>query len=203
MQNSKLPIGVSFGRIASAQLWERQPIYVHQMIADATEKHDRNRLTRAIDKVLATSDLEQAWNAFFPALSVFVLGGPQQTPVALTAGVIERGNSWLLRTYTIPSIVKELIGEEVSSDLRYESIAPISLTSFHLLFPWLTYRCTAQVTIHGESEFLTYNYWVLSESSLKIRRETVQHREKVLITTKDLVLPNSSVEIRWQLKNNK
>jgi hypothetical protein len=81
----------------------------------------------------------------------------------------------------------------------YESLVPLSLSFIHVMFPWLTYHCTARVTIHGELKFLTSKRWVLGASDLEVISNPPQHHKgEILIRTQGLVLPDSSVEIRWQ-----
>jgi pimeloyl-ACP methyl ester carboxylesterase len=200
LQGRELLVGVSFGRIARERVWESRPIYVHQMIADLTGEDDRNRLARAVDEILAQRSPGDAWFVFFPTLLVSVSRGPKHHEFPLDAGKVHQIGTSLLKTYMLPPEAMETLGEEVTLHIRYESVVPQSLTSFNVMFPWLTHRCMVRVTIHGELEFLIVNRWLSRGQDVKDQSEIMQHKGEVLIKADDLVLPGSSAEIRWQRK---
>lgn len=197
LQSRELLVGFSFGRIASKQVWEKQPIYVHQVIADMAREDDRNRLAKKADEILSQLAPVDAWPVFFPALSVAILTEPDRRAILPCAGQVKRIGRSLLKTYALPSEAMDLLGEEATLEVRYESVVPRSLESFHVAFPWLTHRCDVRVTIHGKLESLKVNNWLTGGQDVKEDAETMQHKSEVLLTAADVVLPGSSVEIRW------
>jgi hypothetical protein len=201
LQSRELLVGVSFGTIARDRVWEKGPIYVHSVIADMTDDDDRSRLSKAVDEILTQLTREEAWSIFFPKLSVSISKAQESPQWYLAGGEVQRIGSSLLQTYLLPPKVTELLGEEVTLHISYESVVPRSLTSFRMNFPWLTNRCSARVTIHGALDFLTVNHWLFGGQDVNDRSETLQYKGEVSIQATDLVLPRSSVELRWQRKN--
>jgi len=196
LHEQEIRIAISFGEIAQEQTWNKQPAYVHQIKLNTIAEAERGRCAEAFDKVLNAYKPEKAWEVFFHELNVTISDNTTRFP--LNGGQVERIGSSLLRTFPLPDEAMGCLGEEVTFDLTYRSVAPQALTSFFVMFPWLTDQATAQVTVLGQLKFLSFIPRLASDKDVSIQAEKVPHKGEALVKATNLVLPGSSVEFRWE-----
>jgi pimeloyl-ACP methyl ester carboxylesterase len=200
LEGQEVVIGLSFGQIARTTVWTKRPFYVHQMTAAMTNRSDRSRLDKAVNDLLDQLGPDDTWSIFFPRLEVTVSRVDSVTKWDLVDGKIERDGTSLTKSYNLPNEAMDLLGHDIVFNCTYDSVIPESSTSFNLIFPWLTAGFRAQVTVHGELEFVTINHWLLHHQDMTSQLEPMEHRSEVDIRTPDLILPDSAVEIRWNKK---
>jgi pimeloyl-ACP methyl ester carboxylesterase len=199
LDKDALFVGLTYGRTAAKQAWTADPCYVHQIIPDSIVQARRDELCTGLDKV-ASQSAEACWTTFFPQISLEISGSPKTKKFELSPGEITKGENRLIRQFDLPAEALPLIGQEITLSLKYESVAPRAVTEFSLFFPWLTDGCNAQITIHDDVEFLSPSFSLANHSTVNVDPEPAKNKGMVLIETKDVLLPNSSVDIRWQRK---
>jgi pimeloyl-ACP methyl ester carboxylesterase len=193
LQQRELRVGFAYGRIAKDRVWARQPVYVHQVM----DERDSGKLHRAVDAVLRDTTPRDAWDVFFPALSVCLARTSESVQVPLTGTDVQTVGAGLVRTFPIPEVSWDLIGEEVELDITFESVIPGDVPVFYVFFPWLTLGCSAHVTVNGRYSALHQFRREFGRPMLDLQTDNSGHKVEALIRTDDLVLPGSLVELRW------
>ncbi len=193
-------VGISFGRIGSDEVWNASPPpeLVHLVGLDLIREEEQEAVKKVLDQVMAMGP-EAAWDAFFPTFSWRI------NRVALQKGEVERGPippfEWLRRQFALPEELVLLVGEEVRFEFTYQSLVPISLPLFRLRHRWLTQGSTCRVTVNGEVDYF------VSAQRLAVGQkatETIgEGGNSVKFETEDTVLPDSSFEVSWHLKDTK
>jgi pimeloyl-ACP methyl ester carboxylesterase len=199
LDRDALYVGVTYGRTAAKQAWNVEPCYVHQIIPDSILQPQRDELCAAVDKVTLESP-DVCWQTFFPQISVGISAYPNPEKYELSPADVTSGENRLIRRFNVPGEAHHLLRKEVTLSIKYESVAPRALTNFNLFFPWLTDGCNAQITVHDDVEFLLPVFSLANHSAVLIDTETSKTKGIVLFRTKEVLLPNSSVEVRWQRK---
>jgi alpha-beta hydrolase superfamily lysophospholipase len=208
LEISSIRVAVSFGPVGSIRIWEAkpEPAYVHQLLVDTIPQEDRNRVTKSIYQILDQRDPAKAWNTLFAQLAVSIneiplTPGEIAPPPNTASGPPVPSQGWLSRSYVLPPEKHELVGEEVALDLVYESVVPNALSSFRFFFKWLTQACRCSLTVHDDLDyFVTSQNFAQGQKVEVVEEPPSIDRHSVLVTSEDVLLPGSSVQIRWQRK---
>jgi hypothetical protein len=141
-----------------------------------------------------------AWNTLFENVRMRIREEKDNKFYDLIPTAPECGYSYVTTSFSVPEEARDLIGKEVVLDLGFRSIWPTALCDFTLEFPWLTYKCDAHVVIDGELEYLitSPNFW--GDKTPTVEKQPYGDGYKVWVNAEDLVLPGSSVPIRWCAK---
>jgi pimeloyl-ACP methyl ester carboxylesterase len=214
LEQNDIHVGISLGEIAAFQLWDkgseheqntpiRQPAYVHGLFVETYPEAEQGSIYDALDRVLSGRNAEASWATLFPKMSVSIADASQKRDIEVPANEIRTEDAALTRSFTLPANAAHLMGEEVTLKINYESIVPRTLPSFHVMFPWLTERCNCTVIVHGTTEYFVATPHLIGTPKIFIVTEAYGSSRKVLIKSEELVLPDSSVELRWLLRANR
>jgi pimeloyl-ACP methyl ester carboxylesterase len=197
-QGEDFCFGIALDEVEESPLWARQPDYVHQLVPSSINEEERGRYVRAFDAILERhrADLKPAWDTFFPALSAR-LRGPDAKRYALTPGEVERVGRGLLCKYLVPREAADLLGEEVTLELQYQSIEVHSGGSLCIVFPWLTYGCRGRLKITEPVDSLSLVSGLRGQKQLTVN----QGPGELAFQAPGLLLPRSWVEVRWNRYN--
>jgi hypothetical protein len=185
-------IGLTVSNIAARKLWKDNPAYLHQIYISALKSSEKQAITKVFDE--KSSDPLAAWEFFFENDWIKVSEVGKNKWYDLKRADPECGDRHVVAYYHLPDEAKELIGKEVTLDLGFKSLRPNSLDEFTLEFPWLTLGCDAQLIVRGENEYLVQSPRIFAKTSPTVE---VEENYKTIITTSNIVLPGSSVHIRW------
>lgn len=196
-------VGLSYGQAGKVGVWkDPRPAYVHQMLVDRVPENDRDRLNAAIERIINLGTRDEQWNHFFPEISVS-LGGMRATPTEIQPGDGPPAG-WLRRRFELGSGAQDLVGEEVDFELTYQSLAPKSLTSFSVFYPWLTDGCTCHVHVHDDLDnFVCLTHFALGQPiHAKVEAPSKSGRG-VTVSTEDVILPGASFELNWSRRSQR
>jgi hypothetical protein len=188
-------IGLTLGNIAARKLWKDNPAYLHQIYISALKSSEKQAISKIFEEKL--SDPLAAWESFFENDWIRVSEVGKNKWYDLKRAEPECDDRYIVAYYHLPDEAKELIGKEVTLDLGFKSLRPNSLDEFTLEFPWLTLGCDAQLIVRGDNEYLVLAPRIFTKTPPIVE---VEDNYKTIITTSDIVLPGSSVYIRWYPK---
>ena len=211
LDQTDVRIGISLGQIAAIQLWSKgsqqdeaglatRPAYVHGLFVETYPEIEQQSIYDALNQVLLHQEAVASWRTLFPKMTVSISAESHPSEILVPESEIAAEEGALLRTFPLPAKFAHLIGEEITLRIRYESVVPRSLPSFHVIFPWLTEGCGCTVIVHGRMEYFVTIPHLIGDPQVSIVSEAQGSARKVLIRSEDLLLPGSSVEIRWQLR---
>jgi hypothetical protein len=186
-------IGFAWGSIATGEVWRQHPMYVHQVLTQGLSPAERESLSKAIEDVLHRDDKER-WSAVFPRFELAIHVAGRKHP--LVAGDIESGENCLLREYRISTSLSDVVGQEATFDLSFNSYAPKGTRTFTLQFPWLHVRFRGLLVVHETCRFSTSQF-LSGEGELTLEPEIFGHKSELSLHTDDIVLPGTRVEIAW------
>lgn len=202
MMEPQVAVGVAFDAIASKEAWEKGPQYIHQITALETDSNDKTLLKGAFDHVVRSMKSQDAWATFFPEFQLAIrdMGSGDKSFEFDAPSHIEPVGSGLLGWFQLPLEWGLLVGNEVEIDFRYTSLVPRSLSSFHLMFPRLTYGCRVSLTVRGDLEYLIPPIRTGHEPAWKIQPASYADHVQVAIETDELVLPKTAPVTRWRYR---
>jgi pimeloyl-ACP methyl ester carboxylesterase len=209
LEQADVRIGISLGQLAANQLWNemrlpagnsRQPAYVHGLSTGTLPAVERRAIDNELINVLSGKDVAASWKMLFPRMAVTLSSTDGSSDIHLVEGKIERVSSSLLRTYAVPPHETPALGKEIRLNIKYESIVPRSLPSFHVRFPWVTDKCLLEIIVNGETEYFVWTSQLVGDPDKEIASEGQGDRSKLVFQSNDLILPSSRLEIRWQLR---
>jgi hypothetical protein len=198
--NLRLPanplcLGITFGEIETGSAWKRNLAYLHQVYLDELSTSEKEAISETIHNYL--SDPHLAWDAFFENVQIRMKEIDKDRAYTLQPLAPETGHSYVMREFRLPREAKRLIDKEVQLQISFRSLTPTSLCHFTVEFPWLTFRCDAQVVIHGKNQYVIKSNHSWGDSLPSVNMEDYGNMSKVRIRSDDLVMPRSSVDIRW------
>jgi pimeloyl-ACP methyl ester carboxylesterase len=193
-----LTFGMTLGGQAAARAWRRNPLYLHQIMARAMTRRERAGIFNAIKDRLGKT--EEAWRAFFSGVSARVRSLDTQEEWDLVPGSIDCDESSLLRSYEYPAEVRKLTGREAVLSIQFWSVVPRSLCSFGLAFPWWTDGFAADVAVHGVTEYVMCTPHIAGGTRPDIHPEEVGDFYRIRISTQEVVIPGSVIDVRWCLQ---
>jgi pimeloyl-ACP methyl ester carboxylesterase len=193
-----MSLGLALGDEAIERAWrDYQPIYIHSIRTGSVPKSDKARIKQEIDDRL--HDPKGAWVFFFPGSAIEVRDPDAGEWIELDRGAPQTsGSDLLLTTFHLPDRAKRLVGREVDVNLKFRSIRPVHLRAWTIHFKWLTHGCDLVVTVTGSPEFVLASPRPIGPTSMP-PKEAEDHGTAIkrAISTRDVVLPDSIVNVRW------
>jgi len=200
---SKKPYTMTFayGAMEIEQSFHGNPAYVHFVRTDALAANLRENLSRAIDQVLEQKNLEDVWNALFRNAQIRVAASEGSEWIDLKPSAPVLTGRAISREYCLPSLDSPLLDREGLIAISFDSVRPGELTDISVEFPWLTYCFEGAVTIHGATDFVSTTEHGLQEETFRTKKDEPGNRTTVTFSIEDVVLPGSSIRVRWLEKD--
>jgi pimeloyl-ACP methyl ester carboxylesterase len=195
-------LGLTLGGDEARSAWKTDKTdsfvlaYLHQIFLDTIPTGERQAVAETLGGLLARG--EEVWASLFGNLRMRIAAAGTAAWHDLVAGEVKGGDGHLLRTFRLPEVARPLVGEEVTLDLGFRSIRPTALHEFTLQFPWLTLGFDALVVIESATDNVFATSQLFGQVRAAIESEDQGKGKKIRISSEgDLVLPESTVRIRW------